>query len=183
MLTSESCLLNPNRNPSLGKKEIEDRLKKFLGAKQILWLGEGIAGDDTDGHIDDMTRFVGPDTIVTAVEEDVNDENFRPLRDNFDRLRKMKNPEGQPFKIVTIPMPRPLYFEKMRLPASYANFYIGNEVVLAPVFEDPKDGEALEILKGVFPNRRIVGIDSRELLIGLGGVHCVTQQQPSLFIP
>jgi agmatine deiminase len=180
LLTTESCLLNPNRNASRSRENIEAALKKFLGAEQILWLGDGIVGDDTDGHIDDIARFVDSGTILCALEDDPRDENYRPLQENYRRLQSFTNPRGKPFRILTLPMPQAVYEKEGRLPASYANFYIGNEVVLVPVFQDPRDQEALAILAELFPTRRVVGIDSRELVVGLGGIHCVTQQQPLL---
>lgn len=180
LLTTESCLLNPNRNPQLEKSEIEKRLKEYLGVNHILWLGEGIAGDDTDGHIDDFVRFAGPNTLICALEEDPQEKNYQPLQENYRRLQEMVDQNGQPFKIITLPMPRPLKNYGERLPASYANFYIANEVVLVPTFADPNDQPALEILRKLFPQRRVVGMDSRELLIGLGAIHCITQQQPAV---
>lgn len=180
LLTTESCLLNANRNPKLTREQIEGYLTKYLGVKNILWLGDGIAGDDTDGHIDDLTRFVDGQTVVTALEEDPADENFKALQENFRRLRNLKNEAGQALKVVTLPMPPALYAGTGRLPASYANFYIGNEVVLVPVFQDKRDDRALEILQGCFPSRRMVPIDSRYLVQGLGACHCVTQQQPAV---
>lgn len=180
LLTTEQCLLNKNRNPHLKKGEIEQYLKDYLGAIHILWLGEGIVGDDTDGHIDDITRFVNPTTVVTAVEEDPADENYKPLQDNLRRLQSMKDQDGRPLQIATIPMPGPVHYEGQRLPASYANFYIANGVVLVPTYNHRNDERALEILKKLFPERRIVGIDCREMVWGLGAIHCVTQQQPKI---
>ncbi|HSR70260.1 MAG TPA: agmatine deiminase family protein [Acidobacteriota bacterium] len=178
-LTTEQCLLNPNRNPHLQRREIEQCLKDFLGLSRILWLGEGIAGDDTDGHIDDIARFASPDTIVCALEEDPRDENYAPLRDNLKRLRSFRRPDGQPYTIVTLPMPQALREEEgTRLPASYANFYIANRVVLMPSFGDPRDRQAKKVLEDLFPDRRVVDIDCRQLVRGLGTLHCVTQQQP-----
>ena len=173
LLTTESCLLNSNRNPNLARQEIEQRLCDFLGVREILWLGAGIAGDDTDGHIDDLARFVCERTVVTVVEKDRADVNFEPLQENLSRLREMK------LDIVTLPMPRKLEREGLRLPASYANFYIANTCVLVPIFADPADDAALSILRDLFPNRRIIGIDCRELIWGLGTFHCLTQQQPA----
>ena len=181
LLTSESCLLNENRNPNLSRDEIEKRLRDFLGVKEILWLGDGIEGDDTDGHIDDLSRFVAENKIVTAVEEDSDDANYQPLQDNFKRLSGFgASRTGTKFDIVTLPMPAKIVREGMRLPASYANFYIANTVVLVPTFADPADKLALSILRKCFPNRRIVGIDCRELIWGLGTFHCLTQQQPTI---
>lgn len=179
LLTSESCLLNPNRNPDLSREQIEQRLKDFLGIGKVLWLGEGIAGDDTDGHIDDMTRFVGPRTLVTAVEEDPGDENFEPLQANLDRLQALTDLDGRPLEIVTLPMPGPVYFDQQRLPASYANFLIINGGVLVPTYRCEQDQAALKTLQRVFPTRQVVGIDCSDLAWGLGAIHCVTQQQPA----
>ncbi len=178
LLTTEQCLLNPNRNPNLKKNEIEERLRKFLGVQQILWLGEGIEGDDTDGHVDDITRFVAPNTIVSVRSHDAHDENYLPLEKNWERLRGMTNREGRPFDLIELPMPSPLRVNGERLPASYANFYITNSVVLVPIFADKNDDLALGILRECFPGRRVLGLDSRDLVVGLGGIHCVTQQQP-----
>lgn len=179
LLTTESCLLNPNRNPSLDRAGIEQRLRDYLGVRHVVWLGDGIAGDDTDGHVDDITRFVAPDTIVTVVEPDPADENHRPLAENVERLRAARDQDGRPFRLVELPMPAPVVREEQRLPASYANFYVGNEVVLVPVFADPRDAEALGVLRSCFPTRRVVGIESRDLVWGLGAFHCATQQQPA----
>jgi agmatine deiminase len=177
LLTTESCLLNPNRNPNLRREEIEQRLRDFLGVREILWLGDGIAGDDTDGHIDDLARFVSERTVVTVVEENCDDENYAPLQDNLARLRRMKI-GGRKIDIVTLPMPKKIVREGLRLPASYANFYIANTYVLVPTFADPADEAALSILRECFPHRRVIGIDCRELIWGLGTFHCLTQQQP-----
>jgi agmatine deiminase len=178
LLTTESCLLNANRNPGLTRRQIEAKLLDYLGASHVLWLGDGIVGDDTDGHVDDLTRFVGPSTVVTAVEEDPADENHRALRDNLARLRSMKDEAGRPLEVVPLPMPPAIYHEGHRLPASYANFYIGNGAVLVPVFGHPRDDDACDTLARLFPGRRIVRIPSTELVLGLGAIHCVTQQQP-----
>jgi agmatine deiminase len=177
LLTTESCLLNSNRNPNLRREEIEQRLRDFLGVREILWLGDGIAGDDTDGHIDDLARFVSERTVVTVVEENCDDENYAPLQDNLARLRRMKI-GGRKIDIVTLPMPKKIVREGLRLPASYANFYIANTYVLVPTFADPADESALSILRECFPHRRVIGIDCRELIWGLGTFHCLTQQQP-----
>jgi agmatine deiminase len=179
LLTTESCLLNPNRNPTLTRTEIEQRLRDFLGVRDILWLGDGIEGDDTDGHVDDLTRFVDERTVVTVLEEDRTDPNFEPLQENLARLREMRI-DGQPLEILTLPMPEKIVRDGQRLPASYANFYIANECVLVPTFADQNDEAALSVLRSVFPDRRIVGIDCRELIWGLGAFHCLTQQQPAL---
>ena len=180
LLTTESCLLNRNRNPRLNKKEIETYLKNFLGVTNVLWLGEGIVGDDTDGHIDDITRFVNADTVVTAVEEDPRDENYKILRDNLRRLEKMKDQNGKNLNIVPLPMPGAVHYENQRLPASYANFYIGNSAVLIPTYEHHNDAIAKETLRKLFPGRKIVGIPSMDLIWGLGAFHCITQQQPAI---
>jgi agmatine deiminase len=179
LLTTESCLLNPNRNPSLRREEIEQRLRDFLGVGEILWLGSGIAGDDTDGHIDDLARFVSERAAVAVVEEDPGDENYRPLHENLTRLREMKI-DGRRIDIVTLPMPKKIVREGLRLPASYANFYIANTCVLVPTFADSNDRRALSVLGTLFPDRRIIGIDCRELILGLGTFHCLTQQQPAV---
>jgi agmatine deiminase len=180
LLTTTSCLLNPNRNPHLTQHEIETYLKDYLGVTKILWLGDGIAGDDTDGHIDDITRFVSPDTIVTAIEEDKSDENYEPLMENYERLKTFTDQDGKPFNIITLPMPTPIYEQGQRLPASYANFYIANNVVLVPTYRCANDLKALEILQKCFPTRRVQGIDCTDLIWGLGAIHCVTHEEPSL---
>jgi agmatine deiminase len=178
LLTTESCLLNPNRNPNLSRDEIEQRLRDFLGVHEIFWLGSGIAGDDTDGHIDDLARFVSERSLVTVVEENRDDENYEPLQQNLGRLREMKIGRRK-IDIVTLPMPKKIVRDGLRLPASYANFYIANSCVLVPTFADPADEAALSILRDLFPDRRVIGIDCRELIWGLGTFHCLTQQQPS----
>ena len=179
LLTTEACLLNPNRNPDYSEEQIEQLLKDHLGVEQILWLGDGIAGDDTDGHIDDITRFVNPTTVVTAIERNPADENCEPLQQNLARLKSFRLQGNQPLQIVELPMPRPVEYEAERLPASYANFYIANEVVLLPFYGGPADAEAREILETLFPNRRVVGIDCTDLIWGLGAFHCLTQQVPA----
>ena len=186
VMTTEQCLLNPNRNPNLNRSEIEQCLKEFLGVGKVLWLGEGIVGDDTDGHIDDIARFVSATTIVCALEEDPDDANYDLLQENFERLQAARDAHGRPFEIVTLPMPGVVSAGDNvsdrnldRLPASYANFYIANEVVLAPIFGHPNDARAVEILQGVFPDRRIVPINCEPLVWGMGTIHCVTQQQPN----
>jgi len=179
LLTTESCLLNPNRNPSLGRAEIEQRLRDYFGIREILWLAEGIEGDDTDGHIDDLARFVSEHTVVTVVEENREDENYQPLQENLGRLRQMKFEQGE-IEIITLPMPKKIVREGQRLPASYANFYIANSCVLVPTFADSADETALSILQRLFPDRRVIGIDCRELIWGLGTFHCLTQQQPAV---
>ncbi|MGK0198544.1 MAG: agmatine deiminase [Yoonia sp.] len=177
LLTTESCLLNPNRNPTLSRDEIETRLRRHLGAENILWLGDGIAGDDTDGHIDDLARFVDPTTIVTIMESDPQDENHDALHDNRLRLRSMRDQQGDPFRIVELPMPTPIYWKDMRMPASYANFYIANGVVIFPTFNDSNDEPAQAILQSLFEDREVIGIDSTELIVGQGSFHCITQQE------
>jgi agmatine deiminase len=179
LLTTESCLLNPNRNPSLGRAEIEQRLRNYFGVREILWLAEGIQGDDTDGHIDDLARFVSEHTVAAVVEENRDDENYEPLQGNLARLREMKTGKDT-IDIVTLPMPKKIVRENLRLPASYANFYIANSCVLLPTFADPNDETAFSILQKLFPGRRVIGIDCRELIWGLGTFHCLTQQQPRL---
>ncbi len=179
LLTTESCLLNKNRNPNLSRNEIERRLRDYLGVRDILWLGDGIAGDDTDGHIDDLARFVADRTVVTVVEEDRDDENYVSLHENLARLREMKIGKNN-LEVVTLPMPKKIAREGLRLPASYANFYIANTCVLVPTFADSADETALSVLRECFPARRAIGIDCRELIWGLGAFHCLTQQQPAV---
>lgn len=179
LLTSESCLLNKNRNPNLSRDEIEQRLRDYFGVRDILWLGNGIAGDDTDGHIDDLARFVSKRAVVTVLEENRDDENYKPLRDNLNRLRETKIDDYK-LDIITLPMPKKIVREGLRLPASYANFYIANTCVLVPTFGDPNDERAIWILEKLFPDRRVIGIDCRELIWGLGTFHCLTQQQPAV---
>jgi agmatine deiminase len=179
LLTTESCLLNKNRNPSLSRDEIEQCLREYLGVRDILWLGDGIAGDDTDGHIDDLARFVSESTVVSVVEENRDDENYEPLRKNLARLQAMEIGGGA-IEVITLPMPKKIMREGLRLPATYANFYIGNSCVLVPTFSDSADEAALSILRECFPNRRVIGIDCRELIWGLGAFHCLTQQQPAV---
>lgn len=180
LLTTESCLLNKNRNPQLSKPEIEKYLKDYLGVRHILWLGDGIEGDDTDGHIDDLTRFIDAQTLVTVVEEDPKDVNYERLQENLKRLRSMKDQDGNPFRVITLPMPGVIEHEDQRLPASYANFYIANEVVLLPVYRHANDCTAQETLQKLFPTRKIEPIDCTDLIWGLGAFHCVTQQQPKV---
>jgi agmatine deiminase len=179
LLTTESCLLNPNRNPSLGRAEVEQRLRDYFGIQEILWLAEGIEGDDTDGHIDDLARFVSEHTVVTVVEENSEDENYQPLQENLARLSEMKIDQRQ-IEIIALPMPKKIVRERLRLPASYANFYVANTCVLVPTFADPADETALSILRKLFPDRRVIGIDCRELIWGLGTFHCLTQRQPAV---
>ena len=182
-LTTEQCLLNKNRNPKLSKKNIENNIKKYLGVRQIIWLKEGIEGDDTDGHVDDITRFVAPDTILTAVENDTRDINHGILKENLRILRASCDLNGKKFKIVEFPMPGPVGVKKGRsslgrFPASYANFYIANKAILLPVYSHRNDREAARILRKLFPGRKVVPIECTALVHGLGSIHCVTQQQP-----
>ena len=179
LLTTSACLLNPNRNPHLDKSQIEQYLKDYFGVRQILWLGEGIVGDDTDGHVDDISRFVDERTIVTVVEEDPNDANYHILQENLKLLNFFRNLDGSPFRIVEIPMPERVRHEEQRLPASYANFYIANGIVLVPTYRSRNDQRALDILQDLFPNRKVIGIDSTELIWGLGSFHCISQQEPA----
>jgi agmatine deiminase len=184
VLTTEQCLLNPNRNPQLRRDEIEQYLKDYLGVQKVLWLGEGIVGDDTDGHIDDIARFVSPTKIVCAVADDPADANYEILQDNLRRLRQMTDVNGRSFDIVTLPMPGVVGGASTdtrnldRLPASYANFYVANGVVLAPIFGHANDQRALATLQSLFPDRRVEGINCEPLVWGMGTIHCVTQQQP-----
>ena len=180
LLTTESCLLNSNRNPSLTRPQIEQALRDYLGVRHILWLGDGIEGDDTDGHVDDLTRFTDAGTIVTVVEDDPADANYAPLRENLRRLATMRDQDGVPFRIFPLPMPPASYVGQQRLPASYANFYIANEVVLMPAYAPATDRQAQAVLQTCFPTRRVVPVDSRDLVWGLGSFHCVTQQWPAL---
>lgn len=175
LLTTESCLLNPNRNPHMTKEEIEDNLKKYFGVHTVIWLKEGIVGDDTDGHIDDITRFVNKNTVVTVIEENKNDENYEILKENYEKLKTYEN-----LNIVKLPMPDPLYYKGDRLPASYANFYISNKYVIVPIFNCDKDKIALDILSSLFKDRVVVGIDASDIVVGLGTFHCLTQQIPEI---
>lgn len=178
LLTSTACLLNENRNPHLTQSQIEKYLCDYYGVKHILWVGDGIIGDDTDGHIDDITRFVNEDTVVTVVEENKADENHEILAENLELLKKMRLENGKQLNIVELPMPSPVIYEDQRLPASYANFYIANEVVVVPTFRDKNDQKALNILTDCFPGRRVIGIDSTDIIWGLGSFHCLSQQEP-----
>ncbi len=180
LLTTEECLLSEVqcRNPGLGRAEVERVLADYLGVRNVIWLGRGIAGDDTHGHVDDLARFVDPRTVVTAVEPNPDDPNHEPLADNVRRLESARDQDGQPLRVVTLPMPAPLYFESQRLPASYANFYIANGLVLVPTFNDRADRIALNTLADLFPDRQIVGIHCVDLVLGLGTLHCLSQQQP-----
>jgi len=180
LLTTEECLLGDvqQRNPGFSRHDYEQVFADYLGVRKVLWLGRGIAGDDTHGHIDDLARFVAPRSVVTVVEEDRGDVNYEPLQENLQRLRGMTDLDGRPLEVHTLPMPAPLSFAGQRLPASYANFYIANDRVLVPTFNDANDRRALDILAGLFPSRAIVGIHAVDLVWGLGTLHCLTQQQP-----
>ncbi len=180
ILTSEECLLNPNRNPQLGRAEIEQYLADYCAARQVIWLGRGIAGDDTDGHIDELARFVGPRTVVCAIERNRQDDNYEPLAENFRRLTAATDAQGRPLEVIPIDLPRPLFHDGQRLPACYMNFYIANGVVLVPVFDDPADLEACDMLAALFPDRQIRPLRAVDLAWGLGAFHCITQQQPAL---
>jgi agmatine deiminase len=182
LLTTEECLLSDvqQRNPGISREQLEYAFSDYLGIDKVIWLGRGCAGDDTHGHVDDIARFVDSSTIVTATEPNTNDENHLPLAENLDRLRTARNLDGKPFRVVELPMPAPVVFEGQRLPASYANFYIANDRVLVPTFNDPNDRRALNILGALFPAREIVGIHCRDFIWGLGAIHCMTQQQPAV---
>ena len=193
LLTTEECLLsevqqrnpwpNPQRGAEAGREELRHALEhvfyEYLGIDQVIWLGRGIAGDDTHGHVDDIARFVSEDTIVAASEPNPADENHLPLKENLDRLRSARNGQGRPFRIVELPMPAPVVFDGQRLPASYANFYLANDLVLVPTFNDANDRVALNTLAALFPRRQVVGIHCGDLIWGLGALHCMTQQQPA----
>ena len=179
VLTTTACLLNENRNPHLTKEEIEQYLRDYYGVTNILWLGDGIVGDDTDGHIDDLTRFVDEKTVVTVVEDDPNDENYEPLRINREALNEFKINDKR-LTIIDLPMPKARYYEGQRLPMSYANFYIANKYVIVPVFDDPNDEKAIEILQDCFPTRKVVGLNSIDIIWGLGSFHCLSQQEPKV---
>ena len=182
LLTTEECYLDRQtqvRNPGLGREQFEHALRRYLGATNVLWLGRGIAGDDTHGHVDDICRFVGPKTVVACRSKDPGDVNYRPLADNFERLKDMRLEDGSKIEAVPLPMPGPLYWRDDRLPASYANFYMANAAVLVPTFNDPADREALGILAELITDRPVVGIHSVDLVLGFGTLHCLTQQQPA----
>jgi agmatine deiminase len=180
VLTTEECLLSEvqARNPGLGREELERIFADYLGARHVIWLGRGIEGDDTHGHVDDLARFVGPRTVVTVVEPRADDPNHDPLRENLERLRGARDQDGEPLQVVELPMPRPVVFKGQRLPASYANFYIANGTVLVPTFNDPADRVALNALAQLFPDREVVGVHCGDLVLGLGTMHCLSQQQP-----
>ncbi len=180
ILTTEQCLLNPNRNPGYSKEKIETILKNYLCAKHIIWLGNGIEGDDTDGHVDDIARFVNSSTVLAAVESNPKDNNYKPLHNNLKRLQKSTNQNGKKLNVIELPMPGRIDAPFGRLPASYANFYIGNSAVLIPIFDDPNDKPALRIIESVFSGRHVIGIRSEALMEGLGGIHCLTHEQPAI---
>jgi len=178
-LTTGQCLLNKNRNPHLNRGQIEERLRDSLGVSHFIWLGEGIVGDDTDGHIDDIARFVDATTVVCVLEADSKDDNYAPLQENYERLQTATDQNGKQISVVTLPCPGPIYCDGARLPASYANFYIANKVVIVPVFDDPNDAKAMGILQDLFSPRKVVGLRCTEVVAGLGAIHCVTQQEPA----
>ena len=182
LLTTEECLLSKvqQRNPDLTREQLEQMFADYLGIKKVIWLGNGIAGDDTHGHVDDISRFVSPNTVVTAVEKNTSDPNYAPLRENLRRLRQATDQDGKPLNIVELPLPSPVWFRGQRLPASYANFYIANAAVLVPTFNDPNDRVALSILAELFPDRDVVSIYCGDFIWGLGAIHCATQQQPAV---
>jgi len=180
VLTSTACLLNPNRNPHLNQAQIEEYLRAYYGVEQVLWVDEGIVGDDTDGHIDDTVRFVNEDTVLTVVETNRSDENYSLLQHNLKQLKAMRLVNGKQLNIVEIPMPEPLSYEGQRLPCSYANFYIANQSVIVPVFNSKNDNKALQLIEECFPGRRVIGIDSTDIIWGLGSFHCLSQQEPAV---
>ena len=180
LITSTACLLNPNRNPTLNQPQIEQYLQNFYGVQQVLWIDKGIEGDDTDGHIDDTVRFTDEDTVLTVIEEDKNDVNYELLQDNLQQLKQMRLLNGKQLNIAELPMPDPVEYENQRLPASYANFYICNKSVIVPTFRCDKDDKALQIIQQCFPSREVVGIDSTEIIWGLGSFHCLSQQEPAV---
>jgi agmatine deiminase len=180
LLTTEECLLSEvqQRNPGLSREDLERAFQEYLGIEQVIWLNRGIAGDDTHGHVDDITRFVGEKRIITVMEASRDDENYEPLQENLDRLKSARSLKGDTFEIVELPMPAPVVFDGRRLPASYGNFYIANDLVLVPTFNDPNDRKAMSVLAEVFPGRKVTGIHCGDLIWGLGALHCMTQQQP-----
>jgi agmatine deiminase len=180
LITSTCCLLNPNRNPDLTQGEIQNYLEDYYGVDQVLWIREGIIGDDTDGHIDDTVRFINEDTVLAVVEENNSDENYVPLQRNLSDLYKMRLVNGKQLNIIELPMPDPVYFENQRLPASYANFYIANRSVIVPIYRSSKDESALQIIQECFPQRKVMGIDSTDIIWGLGSFHCMSQQEPAV---
>jgi agmatine deiminase len=180
LLTTTACLLNKNRNPHLNQQQIEAYLQNYYGVEQILWLGDGIAGDDTDGHIDDISRFVNENTVITVIEENKNDENYHILQENLQTLKTMRLLNGKRLNIVELPMPDAVYHEGQRLPASYANFYISNAAVIVPTYRSKNDDKALDIIQQCFPDRKVTGIDSIDIIWGLGSFHCLSQQEPEV---
>ena len=178
VMTSTACLLNPNRNPHLNQQQIEEYLCNYYGMEQVLWVDEGIIGDDTDGHIDDTVRFVNEDTVITVIEENKNDENYDLLQHNLKQLKAMRLLNGKQLNIIELPMPEKLIYDDQRLPCSYANFYIANKSVIVPVFQSDRDEKALQIIQDCFPDRNVVGIDSLDIIWGLGSFHCLSQQEP-----
>jgi len=182
LLTTEECLLSSvqQRNPGFAREDYQEMFRRYLGVTNVLWLRNGIAGDDTHGHVDDLARFVDPSTVVTVVEEDPAEQNYEALQENLALLRGMRDQDGRELRIETLPMPKPVWFAGQRLPASYANFYIANQIVLVPVFNDPADRVALNTLAALFPTREIVPIYCRDLVLGLGTIHCMTQQLPRI---
>lgn len=180
VFTSTCCLLNKNRNPHLDQKQLEEYLYNYYGVQQVLWIDEGIIGDDTDGHIDDTVRFVNEDTVLVVVEDNVDDENYPLLQKNLQQVSRMRLQDGKQLNIVELPMPDYLEYEDQRLPCSYANFYICNKYVIVPTFNCPKDDKALQVIESCFPGREVVGIDSTDIIWGLGSFHCLSQQEPSV---
>ncbi|HXB42801.1 MAG TPA: agmatine deiminase family protein [Puia sp.] len=178
VITSTACLLNENRNPDLNQEQIENYLRHYYGVEQVLWVSEGIVGDDTDGHIDDTVRFINEDTVLSVIEENKHDENFGLLQKNLAELKQMRLLNGKQLNIVELPMPDPIIYSDQRLPPSYANFYIANKTVIVPTYCCGKDDRALQIIADSFPDRKIVGIDSTEIIWGLGSFHCLSQQEP-----
>lgn len=180
VLTTTACLLNENRNPHLNQEQIENYLQNYYGVEQVLWLGDGIIGDDTDGHIDDLTRFVNEDTVVTVVEENKEDSNYQILQENLQTLKTMRLLNGKQLNIIELPMPGPVFYQGQRLPASYANFYIANSAVIVPTYRSKNDDKALDVLQQCFPERKVIGIDSTDIIWGLGSFHCLSQQEPEV---
>jgi agmatine deiminase len=183
LLTSTACLLNPNRNPHLNQQQIEEYLYNYYGVEQVLWVDEGIIGDDTDGHIDDTVRFVNANTVLTVVEENKQDENYELLQHNLRQLKQMRLLNGQQLNIIELPMPDAIVYEDQRLPASYANFYIANAAVIVPTYRCANDDKALQIIQQSFPDRKVIGIDSTDIIWGLGSFHCLSQQEPDPLAP
>ncbi len=180
LLTSRACLLNENRNPHLNQAQIEKYLSDYYGVDQILWVGDGIVGDDTDGHIDDITRFVNEDTVITVIEENKGDENYQLLQDNLEELKEMRLLNGKQLNIIELPMPDPVIFEDQRLPASYANYYLSNKYVVVPTYRCANDDKALQIIAAAHPEREVIGLDSTDIIWGLGSFHCLSQQEPEV---